>query len=196
MGRKLSAKWAYGIVFATILTSVAPATWAQQSSAAAPQPITTLEEPRILTEPQPTQSIQLQTGMSTTIKIGRPFRTIHITNPDIIDALPISDQSAILVPKAVGATNIDIIDEHSARIASVNIFVGEVPGNLRVEVHNKKLVTSSTVYRCGNTGCVYVDEVQAKEPSPLPTGHSEQHYDQGAGQSGYSASPNASPAPR
>jgi hypothetical protein len=181
MQRKLGAQWAYGIVFAAILMGVVPATRAQEPSPTAPQPVTPSQEPLIVTEPQPTQGIQLQTGLSTTIKIGRPFRTIHITNPDIIDALPISDQSAILVPKAVGATNIDIIDEHSVRIASVNIFVGEGRGYRRVEIHNKKLVTSATLYRCGDTGCYYVDEVTSKEPAPLPPGHNEQHSEGGTG---------------
>ena len=72
-----------------------------------------------------------------------------------------------------GTTNVLVLNKdtgdemYNARI--------EIGGEGRVQVHNKAMLTSFTVYRC-TPGCMYVDEVAAKEPAPLPRGHFDSTY--------------------
>ena len=74
----------------------------------------------------------------------------------------------------VGETNIIFLDERNVRVTSLNIVVEEGAAS-RVKIHNKKLLTSFTVYRCSENRCEYVDEVAAKEPAELPRGHLNQN---------------------
>jgi Flp pilus assembly secretin CpaC len=178
MPAKLSVQRPCGIILAVIFAAAMSPTQAQEpavrSVPANPLALPRAEEPAALVvAPSPSETITLRTGMSRAFTVARPFRTIHITNPDIVDAVAQTDQAAILVPKAAGMTNIDILDEKSVRIASVNILVtDDTPG--RVVVHNKALLSSATFYRCGVTGCEYVNEITVQEPAPLPKGHTDQ----------------------
>ena len=91
----------------------------------------------ITVSPQPTQAVALTQGYSSTIHVARPFSTIHIANPDIVDIVLTTDRSATLVPKTTGATNVDFFDEKNMLISAVNIIVNadEVPGNVKVFDH-------------------------------------------------------------
>jgi len=104
----------------------------------------------------------------------RPFKTIMIGNPKIVDATAQDDRTVILTPHAVGETNIIFLDERNVRVTSINVLVEEGAAS-RVQIHNKKLVTSFTVYRCSENRCQYVEEVTAKEPAELPRGHLNQN---------------------
>jgi hypothetical protein len=121
----------------------------------------------ITVSPQPTQSIGLTQGYSSTIHVARPFSTIHIANPDIVDIVLTTDRSATLVPKATGATNVDFFDEKNMLISAVNIIVNadEVPGNVKVFDH--PALTSHTSYHCGANTCRYFEEVVTKEQPPV-----------------------------
>ena len=96
-----------------------------------------------------------------------------IGNPKIVDATAQDDRTVVLTPHAVGETNIIFLDERNVRVTSLNIVVEEGAAS-RVQIHNKKLVTSFTVYRCSENRCQYVEEVTAKEPAELPRGHLNQ----------------------
>ena len=97
-----------------------------------------------------------------------------IGNPKIVDATAQDDRTVILTPHAVGETNIIFLDERNVRVTSINVLVEEGAAS-RVKIHNKKLVTSFTVYRCSENRCEYVEEVTAKEPAELPRGHLNQN---------------------
>jgi hypothetical protein len=105
--------------------------------------------------------------------VNTPFKTIHITDPAVVDIVVVSDRSAILVPKAVGKTSIDFLDEKSA-FATANVLVGNDAGYRAIEIHNKALITSATNFRCGEGECLFVGETTVQEPAPLPRGHLEQ----------------------
>lgn len=69
-----------------------------------------------------------------------------------------------------GTTNVLVLNKDTgAEMYNARIEIG---GEGRMQVHNKAQLTSYTVYRC-NPGCLFVDEVTAKEPAPLPRGHLE-----------------------
>ena len=107
--------------------------------------------------------------MSRSITVTRAFKTIYVTSPEIVDVIARTDHTAILVPKAVGATNIDIVDDHSQVINTVNVVVDNFPGYGRVQVFNKASPNSFTTFQCGEAACqsVGVDVVESL-PHPIP----------------------------
>jgi Pilus formation protein N terminal region len=147
-------KWAGGMLAGTLLIASLGVPRAEELA-----PITV--------SPQPTQSIGLTQGYSSTIHVARPFSTIHIANPEIVDIVLTTDRSATLVPKATGATNVDFFDEKNNLISGVNIIVNadEVPGSIRVFDH--PALTSHTNYHCGQNSCRYFEEIVTKEQPPV-----------------------------
>src|SRR6185312_14937608 len=111
-----------------------------------------------------------------TIQLDRPFATMHVTNPEIVDILPLSDRAATLVPKTGGITSVDIVDDKATLVSSLIVrvtpanFAPPVPVVGRVEVHNNWAhIGSSTVYLCGLAGCQFVHEEELKAaPPPIP----------------------------
>ena len=120
------------------------------------------------------KTVTLRPNFISTFTTDRPFKTIMIGNPKIIDATAQDDRTVVLTPHAVGETNIIFLDERNVRVTSINVLVEEGAAS-RVQIHNKKLVTSFTVYRCSENRCQYVEEVTAKEPAELPRGHLNQN---------------------
>ena len=119
------------------------------------------------------RTVTLRPNFISTFTTDKPFKTIMIGNPKIVDATAQDDRTVVLTPHAVGETNIIFLDERNVRVTSINVLVEEGAAS-RVQIHNKKLVTSFTVYRCSENRCQYVEEVTAKEPAELPRGHLNQ----------------------
>ena len=69
------------------------------------------------------QAITMALGASSGLLLERPFKTILIGDPKIIDVLEQSDRSVILQPLSLGATNVIFLDERSIVIANVRILV-------------------------------------------------------------------------
>jgi Flp pilus assembly secretin CpaC len=120
------------------------------------------------------RTVTLRPNFISTFTTDKPFKTIMIGNPKIVDATAQDDRTVVLTPHAVGETNIIFLDERNVRVTSINVLVEEGAAS-RVQIHNKKLVTSFTVYRCSENRCQYVEEVTAKEPAELPRGHLNQN---------------------
>jgi Pilus formation protein N terminal region len=114
------------------------------------------------------KTIALRPNFISTFTTDKPFKTILVGNPKIVEATVQDDRTVVLTPQAVGETNIIFLDERNVRITSINVLVDEGVGTSRVKIHNKALVTSFTAYRCWENRCEYVDEVTAKEPAPSP----------------------------
>ena len=112
------------------------------------------------------QTVALKPNFISTFTLDKPFKTVLIGNPKIVDATAQDDRTVVLTPQAVGETNI--------QITSINVLVDEGVATSRVRIHNKALLTSFTTYRCWENRCEYVDEVTAKEPAALPRGHLNQ----------------------
>ena len=65
----------------------------------------------------------LTPGVSKSLEVKRPFKTITVANPNIVEAIARSDRVVYLVPKARGVTNISFIDDKQEQIADVLILV-------------------------------------------------------------------------
>ncbi len=160
MASKLGA---HGIVFATILVAATSATHAQECRPG--RQLAACE-----------QTLLLRPGVSRIFTIDRPYKTVLVGNPKVVDTRPLGDRSVVLVPPPEGAgeTNVIFVDEANAQITSVNVRVEPPPPPppaLRIVVHNKKLINSYTAFRCEPNGCEYVEERTVQEPAPLPRGY-------------------------
>src|SRR5437764_1330017 len=120
------------------------------------------------------RTIALRPNFISTFTTDKPFKTILVGNPKIVDATVQDDRTVVLTPHAVGETNIIFLDERNVRVTSINVLVEEGAAS-RVKIHNKKMVSSFTVYRCSENRCEYVEEITAKEPAELPRGHLNQN---------------------
>jgi Flp pilus assembly secretin CpaC len=78
------------------------------------------------------RSITLMLGAGSALEVERPFKTVMIGDPDIVDVHTRSDRSVILEPLNPGATNLVFVDERSIAIANVRIRVCSA-GAIRVK---------------------------------------------------------------
>jgi hypothetical protein len=112
----------------------------------------------------------------TTISVAIPFRSIHITNPDIVDIVLTTDRTATLVPKAPGATNVDFFDEKNLVIAGVNVVVNVNELAVQTRIYDHHALTSYTSYHCTPDVCQYFEETVTKEPAPQATENVNKNY--------------------
>ena len=90
------------------------------------------------------RTIILKVGATSALLLERPFNTMLIGDPDVVDVLVRDDRSVILQPLKPGATNIIFLDERSVAIANIGILVCNVGA-------------SAVMYPNGS-GCAQVDD--------------------------------------
>jgi hypothetical protein len=123
--------------------------------------------------------VEMRLGVASMYKTEKPFSSIVVGAPSIMEVHVVTDRTMTLVPVALGLTNVLFLDDKGDPVANVEFMVtdgrpdpAEVTdiGPGRVRIYNKRPLTSFTAYRCNRVGCQYVDELVAKEPAPpLPT---------------------------
>jgi Flp pilus assembly secretin CpaC len=69
------------------------------------------------------QPMTLRLGTSSALALERPFKTILIGDPSIVDVRSQNDRAVILEPLGLGATNLIFVDEQSIAIANVGVLV-------------------------------------------------------------------------
>ena len=69
------------------------------------------------------QTITLRLGAPTALALERPFKTVLIGDPNIVDVHTINDRRVTLEPLNLGATNLIFVDDRSIAIANVRIVV-------------------------------------------------------------------------
>lgn len=69
------------------------------------------------------QAITIGLGSSSGLLLERPFKTMLIGDPNIVDVLERSDRSVIFQPLKLGETNVIFLDERGIVIANVRILV-------------------------------------------------------------------------
>jgi Flp pilus assembly secretin CpaC len=69
------------------------------------------------------QTVILRLGAGSTLQLERPFKTVLIGDPNVVDVVTQSDRSVTLQPLNLGATNIIFLDETSVAITNVGILV-------------------------------------------------------------------------
>jgi len=71
------------------------------------------------------QSVALQLGSGSALTLDRPFTTVLIGDPFVVDVHEQNNQTVILEPLNIGTTVIVFVDAQSIAIANVRIFVSE-----------------------------------------------------------------------
>ena len=69
------------------------------------------------------QTIALTLGAESALALQRPYKTVLIGDPDIVDVHTRNDRSVMLEPLNPGATNLIFVDERSIAITNVRILV-------------------------------------------------------------------------
>jgi Flp pilus assembly secretin CpaC len=69
------------------------------------------------------QTITLRLGDPTTLALERPFKSVLIGDPNIVDVHTLNDRRVTLEPLKLGATNLVFVDDKSIAIANVRIVV-------------------------------------------------------------------------
>jgi Flp pilus assembly secretin CpaC len=69
------------------------------------------------------QTITLRLGAKTALALERPFETVLIGDPNIVDVHTLSERKVTLEPLSLGATNLIFVDERSIAITNVRILV-------------------------------------------------------------------------
>ncbi len=69
------------------------------------------------------QTITLRLGTVSILNLERPFATVLIGDPFVVDVHEQTDRSVILEPLDLGATNLVFVDAQSIAIANVRVLV-------------------------------------------------------------------------
>jgi Flp pilus assembly secretin CpaC len=69
------------------------------------------------------QTITLRLGAKTGLALERPFETVLIGDPNIVDVNTLSERRVTLEPLSLGATNLIFVDKRSITITNVRILV-------------------------------------------------------------------------
>lgn len=62
------------------------------------------------------QATTLRLGAPTGLALERPFKTVLIGNPDIVDVYTLNESTVTLEPLSPGATNLVFVDEEASRL--------------------------------------------------------------------------------
>lgn len=76
------------------------------------------------------QTIILKLGAETALMLDRPFETVLIGDPKVVDVYSRGDRSVTIEPLDLGATNLVFVDERSIAIANIRVLVcnaGAIP---------------------------------------------------------------------
>ena len=71
------------------------------------------------------QTITLTLGTTSSLLLERPFKTVLIGDPNVVDVVTRDDRSVVFEPLNPGATNVVFIDERSIAITNIGILVCE-----------------------------------------------------------------------
>jgi Flp pilus assembly secretin CpaC len=75
------------------------------------------------------QTITLRLGAGSALTLERPFKTVLIGDPDIVDVRTQGERAVILVPLDLGATNLVFLDRDSIAIANFRVEVRAAGAN-------------------------------------------------------------------
>jgi hypothetical protein len=79
------------------------------------------------------RTITLTLGLGSQLLLERPFESILIGNPDVVDVHNLTGSSVILEPLNIGASNLIFVDEKSIAITNIMILVYDASEISRVD---------------------------------------------------------------
>lgn len=75
------------------------------------------------------QTITLRLGAGSALTLGRPFKTVLIGDPGVVDVRTRSERAVLLVPLELGATTLVFLDQDSIAIANFRVEVRAADAN-------------------------------------------------------------------
>jgi Flp pilus assembly secretin CpaC len=69
------------------------------------------------------QTITLTPGVGSQLLLERPFKSVLIGNPNVVDVYNLTGSSVILKPLNIGASNLIFVDEKSIAITNIRVVV-------------------------------------------------------------------------
>ena len=137
------------------------------------------------------QQILLRPDGARLVTFAEPFSSIHVANPTVVDATPVTDHSIILKAFKEGYSDIYFVRKDGDLSCNLQVRVDNfvstrgpsVPDPAAsslgsIEMHNKAKLNSQTNFRCGPHSCYYTGEITVSEPAPLPSGYQKQEIEQ------------------
>jgi Flp pilus assembly secretin CpaC len=70
-------------------------------------------------------TIYLAPGTGSLFRLDRPFETVLIEHPQVVDVQRENDRAVVLKPLALGTSTVVFIDEHNIAIANVRVVVSD-----------------------------------------------------------------------
>ena len=68
-------------------------------------------------------SVTLELGAGSTVMLERPYKTVLLENPDVVEVQTQNERSVLLKPLSPGSTNLVFIDEQGIVITNLAILV-------------------------------------------------------------------------
>jgi pilus assembly protein CpaC len=93
--------------------------------------------------------IVITVNKSRTLRIEKPFSSIEVASPDIVDARPMTDRTLYIQGKKVGTTNVSVFDQSMQLIGVIDVEVTLDTGNLQQKIRSS---TGSGGIRVGSSG--------------------------------------------
>lgn len=123
------------------------------------------------------QQVTLPPNETMTIKTSRAFGDLVIGSAELIDVVPLSDQSLFIRGKNVGATNISVYDDNKQLVGVIDVRVAsdfsEVAGAIRATAPSSKIRVFNSNDRIRLTGTVR-DAVELQRVLEIAQSYSEQ----------------------
>ena len=68
-------------------------------------------------------SVTLELGGGSSVRLERPFKSVLIGDPDVVDVQTLNERSVLLKPLSLGTTNLIFIDDQGIVITNLSIMV-------------------------------------------------------------------------
>jgi Flp pilus assembly secretin CpaC len=133
----------------------------------------------------PVQPITLTLGEGALFQTPAPYTKISVTDEKIVEVTPQSDRAFVFNPREVGVTNVFILDNKNALIATLDVRVEQNArglgaaketqtgfGMVRIydRIYNAQgALAKPALYQCDHASCEDVGEAPAAGPGPTET---------------------------
>jgi Flp pilus assembly secretin CpaC len=122
----------------------------------------------------PVATLTATKGFASIFMFQDKIEGIVVGDPTVADVVALNDKTILVDAHHPGLTNLILLNHEKRPIREVAIAVTAPEG--LVHIHNKKLISSYTIYQCSITGCDYTGELTVQEPAALPPGWSNSTF--------------------
>jgi Flp pilus assembly secretin CpaC len=117
------------------------------------------------------ETIELTPGFVKLFKFDRPVGTVAIGDPRVADTFAPNDKAILLTGKAVGTTNLIILDNDGRELLNGDVVVARgKEAAQRITIHSRSLLHAYQEYSCA-PNCVLMGSIVPPRIAPtLPVG--------------------------